>query len=111
MNQNFELLNNEDVVSLTQISEAQFGAGKTFKILQMINEYKQYIYRTKGVNNHNAKMFDESISCEVLKQDNQCQGWRSGKIKFVVQFEPDAIEDDIVSNPLDDIRQQLDTTS
>ena len=111
MNHNSEILDSEDVLSIIQSSEAKFYAGSTLKIKQLIEEYKQYIFRTKGANNSNAKIYEESIECEILRKDNQYQGWRRGKIKFVVQFEPDVSENNVNSNALDDIRKQLDTTN
>ena len=111
MNHNSEILDGEDVLSIIQSSEAKFYAGSTLKIRQLIEEYKQYIFRTKGANNANAKIYDESIKCEILRQDNQYKGWRKGKIKFVVQFEPDEPENHDNLNALDDIREQLDTTN
>ena len=70
MNENSEILDNEDVISITQTSEAKFGAGKTLKLQQLLEEYKRYIYMAKGANNSNAQIFDESIECELLRQDN-----------------------------------------
>ena len=108
MNRGLEILNNNDVISVIQIREGEFGSGNTLKIQQLLEEYKQHIYRSKGSNNSNAKIFDDCIECEVLRQNGEHKGWRKGKIKFIVQFEPDVIEGNKSSNALDDIRQQID---
>ena len=108
MSKDLEILNNNNVISVLQICEGEFGLGNTLKIQQLLEEYKQHIYRSKGSNNSNAKIFDDCIKCEVLRQDGEHKGWRKGKIKFVVQFEPDVVENNKSSNALDDIRQQID---
>ena len=107
MNQEQEILNNNDVISIVDLREAEFVSGNTLKIQQLLEEYKEYI---EEISEHtsNSKMFAQSIECEVLRQDGEHKGWRKGKIKFVVQFEPDVIEGNKSSNALDDIRQQID---
>ena len=52
----------------------------------------------------------EQIECEVLRQSGNSKGWRKGKIKFVVQFEPDDINSNADSNSLDDIRDRIQTS-
>ena len=77
------------------------------KIQQLLEEYKEYIEEISEHTN-NSKMFAQSIKCEVSREHSEHKGWRKGKIKFVVQFEPDVVEDNKSSNALDDIRQQID---
>lgn len=72
-----------------------------------MEEYREYA-DDKVRSNSNLKIFDDSIECEVLRHDGEYKGWRKGKIKFVVQFEPEETENNHNSNSLDDIRQQLD---
>ena len=65
MNQNKEILNNDDVISIYQKSPEKFYSGNTLKIQQLFEEYKQSIYRSKSSENSNAKIFDNCIECQV----------------------------------------------
>ena len=76
----------------------------------VIEEYKEYT-KAYDVISNNLKIFDRSIECEVLRHDGEYKGWRKGKIRFVVQFEPEEPENNYNSNSLDDIRQQLGSTN
>ena len=109
MNQNSEILNNDDVISVFKHDEGRFAAGDTFKIQQLLAEYESYI-ETQTKTNNNQEICLQGIECEVLRQDSEYKSWRKGKIKFVVQFEPDATANSTSSNSLDDIRNQLDNT-
>ena len=110
MSQEREILNNNDVISVVDIGEAEFVYGNTLKIQQLLEEYKEYVEEVKE-DTYNSKICTQGIECEVLRQDGNSKGWRTGKIKFVVQFEPDAVESNKNSNTLDDIRKQINTTS
>lgn len=110
MSQEREILNNNDVVSVVDLREAEFVSGNTLKIQQLLGEYKEYVEEARD-HNCNSTIYTQGIECEVLRQDTNSKGWRTGKIKFVVQFEPYAVESSKDSNTLDDIRKQIDTTS
>lgn len=106
MTKNVEILNNDDVISVFKHDEGRFASGDTLKVQQLLTEYQGYIEaQTKTINNH--EIF-EGIECEVLRQNSEHKSWCKGKIKLVVQFEPETINDNN-STLLDDIRHQLDT--
>lgn len=102
MNREIEILDIEDVVAVLPESEGRFILGNTLRGKQLLKEYKAYVGKSNG---SNCEMFTEGIECEVLRHDGKHQGWRRGKIKFVIQFEPNEAESAIHS--LDDIRQQM----
>ena len=108
MNKNAEILNNEDVISVFKHDEGRFSSGDTLKVLQLLAEYEEYIKNQAKTNNHEICL--QGIECEVLRQNSEHKSWRKGKIKFVVQFEPETINGHN-STSLDDIRHQLDTTN
>ena len=108
MSKDLEILNNDDVIAISQNSKGKFDAGNTLKIQQLLAEYKQYIYSSK---HWNSKIFDDYIECELLRHDGKHNGWKKGKIRFVVQFEPEEAEINNSPNSLDDIRQQIDTAN
>ncbi len=110
MSKDLEILNNDDVIAISQDFKGRFEAGNTLKIKQLLEEYKQYIHNS-NVSSWNGNIFKEHIKCEVLSQDGKYKGWRKGKIKFVVQFEPEEAEINNSPNSLDDIRQQIDTAN
>ena len=112
MSKDLEILNNNDVISVVDMSKADFFSGNTLKIQQLLEEYKEYVRESKAIrSNGSTNICDHGIECEVLRQNSDHKGWRKGKIKFVVQFEPDEIESIASSNSLDDIRKQIDTTN
>ena len=109
MNNNLEVLKDGDVISVLRQEEGRFASGDTLKVQQLLNEYAGYIEAETKTTNH-SEIFTQGIECEVLRHDGEHKGWRKGKIKFVVQFEPEEAENNYNSNSLDDIRQQLDST-
>ncbi len=110
MSKDLEILNNDDVISVFKHDAGRFASGDTLKVQQLIAEYEGYIkVETENVNN--SEICTQGIECQVLRQDNNSKGWRKGKIKFVVQFEPEEDESNNKPNSLDDIRQQIDTAN
>ena len=108
MSKNFEILNNDDVISVFKHDEGRFASGDTLKTQQLLTEYEGYIKAQTKSNNH--EILSHGIECEVLRQSGNSKGWRKGKIKFVVQFEPDDINSNADSNSLDDIRDRIQTS-
>ena len=109
MSKDMEVLNNDDVISVFKHDEGRFASGDTFKAQQLLTEYEGYIKaQTKTESSH--EIFLQGIECEVLRQHANSKGWRKGKIKFVVQFEPDETNSHANSNSLDDIRDRIQTT-
>ena len=107
MSKDLEILQENDVISVFKHDEGRFVSGDTIKAQQLLTEYENYI-KGQAKNADNSEMCIHGIECEVLRQNGEHQGWRKGKIKFVVQFEPDVVESNKSSNGLDDIRQQID---
>lgn len=110
MSRDLEILSSNDVISILKHDEGRFSLGNTLKVKQLLEEYEEYIrLQTKAINN--SEIFIEGIECDVLRKDGNLKGWRKGKIKFVVQFEPEEAE--INNNPssLEDIRKQIDSTN
>ena len=104
-----EILNNNDVISVLKHDEGRFTSGDTFKAQQLLTEYEGYIEaQAKSANNEEICL--KGIDCEVLRKDANSKGWRKGKFKFVVQFEPDEISSHADSNSLDDIRDRIQTS-
>ena len=103
------ILNNEDVVS-TGMSDPSFtfGLGSTFQLFELIAATRKAV----GLGNPplaSQYWFTESgIPCKVLR--SQGGGWKSGKIRFTVEFipnEPEVTQSKAPSSPLDDLRSQL----
>ena len=110
MSQEREILNNNDVVSVLKHDEGRFTSGDTLKVFQLLAEYEGYI-EAQTKTSTNSEICLQGIECEILRQNNNSKGWRKGKIKFVIQFEPDEIPNNANSNSLDDIRIRMDSTS
>ncbi|MGL4758469.1 MAG: KGK domain-containing protein [Patescibacteria group bacterium] len=110
MSRDLEILSSNDVISVLKHDEGRFVSGDTLKVKQLLEEYEEYIkVQTKTTNN--SEIFIEGIECEVLSKDGNLKGWRKGKIKFVVQFEPEEAELNNNQNSLEDIRRQIDNTN
>jgi hypothetical protein len=110
MSQEREILNNNDVVSVLKHDEGRFASGDTLKVFQLLAEYEGYI-KAQTKTSTNSEIFLQGIECEILRQNNNSKGWRKGKIKFVIQFEPEEISNNANSNSLDDIRIRMDSTN
>lgn len=109
MSQEREILNNKDVISVFKQfkhDKGRFASGDTLKVLQLLTEYEGYIQEQTNANN--SEIFLKGIECQVLRQNSKHQGWRKGKIKFVIQFESESTEVNKSTTTLDDIRKQID---
>ena len=109
MGKEVEILNNDDVISVLKQDENRFVCGDTLKVKQLCNEYKTYISESNA-SVSNKEIFEKYVECEVLRQNGNSKGWKKGKIKFVIQFEPDEISSHADSNSLDDIRDCIQTS-
>lgn len=105
--QNLEILDNNDVIAISEKFKDEFNAGNTLKIQQLLEEYKEYIMESNE--SSKSEICTQGIECEVLRKDVTSKGWRKGKIKFVFQFEPEEAELNNNPNSLDDIRKQIDS--
>ena len=107
MNQEREVVNSNEVISVFKHDEGRFTSGDTIKAIQLLAEYEEYIEaQTK---NNNSEICSQGIDCEILRQNHNSKGWRKGKIRFVIQFEPEETSNNNVSNSLDDIRDRMDS--
>ena len=104
MNKEREILNNDDVVSVFKHDDGRFDSGNTLKTSQLLAEYEEYIEEHTETNN--SEIFSQGIECEVLRQHHNSKSWRKGKIRFVIQFEPEETSNNAISSSLDDIRDR-----
>ncbi|MEH2361227.1 KGK domain-containing protein [Nostoc sp.] len=112
MNDKWEPLNpDDDVVHFHQ--EVFENVPRTQIVLQLIDEVKKIW--VKYCTSSGSRVFDEGFECYVLMPGKQ---WRTGKIRFSLEFCPDELEIEEKeennqldinqeSSPLDDLRQQL----
>lgn len=107
--QNLEILDNDDVIAVSKEFKNEFNAGNTLKIQQLLKEYQEYVTESNGIDK--SGIFIEGIEFEILSKNGNSKGWRKGKIKFIVQFEPEEAEINNNSNSLEDIRKQIDKTN
>ena len=110
MSKNVEILSNDDVISVIYQDENTFVSGNTLKPKQLLEEYRIYLDES-NISQNGKTILEQGIQCEVLRHNSKQKGWRKGKIKFVVQFEPEEAENESNPNSLDDIRQQIDHTN
>lgn len=107
--QNLEILDNDDVIAVSDEFKNEFNAGNTLKIQQLLEEYQEYVAENNG--SDKSRIFIEGIEFEILSKNGNSKGWRKGKIKFVVQFEPEVAEISNNLNSLEDIRKQINSTN
>lgn len=107
--QNLEILDNDDVMTVSEEFKNEFNRGNTLKIQQLLEEYQEYFVESNE--SSKSEIFIEGIECEILTKDGNLKGWRKGKIKFVVQFEPEQAEISNNLNSLEDIRKQINSTN
>lgn len=86
MNQEFETLNHDDVISVDPDDFGHLDVSPTDRVARIMNA----ILDSVGC--------DDAIDCEVLRLG--AKGWQKGKVRITLQFCPDQPE-----SPLDDIRQ------
>jgi hypothetical protein len=112
MGNKFEKLNHNDVVSVNRDNFERLDVSSTLKALELIAAIKEDV----GSNNREAKLFEDGMECEVLRPG--ADGWKKGKVRFVLEFCPDEPENNEnqeneqldtsqKSSPLDDLRKQL----
>jgi KGK domain len=105
INKNLEKLDINDVIAL---DKEIFDRGFTLKATQLLEEYYQNISHKIG--DWKASILTEGIECEVLRVNEG--KWRKGKIKLILEFEPDEPEFQAANHKsdslLDDIRQAID---
>ena len=107
------VLDDSDVVSIPGPAETtsmlNFGLCSTFKSSELINAVRAWIAMTGHATGSYSTWFrKEGIGCQVLRTNGM--GWKSGKVRFRVEFipdEPDFSTSTRPKSPLDDLRSQL----
>lgn len=114
MNDSFENLKSEDVVSVH--SGEILVKNTTFTVNEFISLLKQTVEsKVENLTEENRKWFEEGSDCRVLKPG--AKGWQRGKVRLSLEFAPEVLEVETVENsesensksesPLDDIRQRM----
>lgn len=97
MENRFEHLNHDEVVSVETNTFNNLDISKTFKVGDLLVAIKEYV---NANNTNEARLYSKGLTCEVLKLG--AQGWKKGKVRLALEFcadEPESL--------LDDIRQRL----
>ncbi len=118
MNKKFERLTFEEVISLAMVTfkKGDHSFPQTFKVKELAGAFRNQL-----LNGSIKQLFEEGgVGVEVLKLD--AKGWRTGRVRFSVEFCPDKpeieertqinnVENNQPESPLDDIRQMMNKDS
>lgn len=96
MNNRFEALNGDDVVSVNPKTFENLDISHTSRVVHLLAALQEYFYHATN----EAILFTEGIDCEVLRLG--AKGWQEGKIRINVEFCPNQPSEP--ESPLDDIR-------
>ncbi|MDJ0620289.1 MAG: KGK domain-containing protein [Calothrix sp. MO_192.B10] len=86
MDNRFEPLNQNEVVSVSTNTFKLLNLSTTFKIAELLEAIKGCMESDAL----EAQLFQEGIDCEVLKFSSQ--SWRKGKVRITVEFCPQELE-------------------
>lgn len=114
MNNNFENLKSEDVVSV--YAGQIFISSRTFTVVEFIAAMMQATKKQLGdLTEGKETWFGEGLECKILKPG--AKSWERGKVRISLEFEPEVLEVETVESsesennksesPLDDIRQRM----
>ena len=115
MNNNFENLKSEDVVSV--YAGQIFVSSRTFTVVEFIAAMMQATKKQLGdLTEGKETWFGEGLECKILKPG--AKSWERGKVRISLEFEPEELEitqtvesSELENNksesPLDDIRQRM----
>lgn len=115
MNNSFENLKSEDVVSVH--NGEILVKNTTFTVNEFISLLKQTVESKVGnLSEENRKWFEEGSDCCVLKPG--AKSWERGKVRLTLEFAPEVLEvvetadsseseNSKSESPLDDIRQRM----
>lgn len=115
MNNNFENLKSEDVVSV--YARQIFISSRTFTVVEFIAAMMQATKKQLGdLTEGKETWFGEGLECKILKPG--AKSWERGKVRISLEFEPEELEitqtvesSELENNksesPLDDIRQRM----
>lgn len=115
MNNNFENLKSDDVVSV--YAGQIFVTNRTFTVGEFVSAMMQATKKQLGeLTEGKENWFGEGLECKILKPG--AKSWERGKVRISIEFEPEELEiaqtvDSSESengkseSPLDDIRQRM----
>lgn len=115
MNNNFESLEHEDVVSV--YTGQIFVTGRTFTVVEFITAMMQATKKQLGdLTDGRETWFGEGMECKILKPG--AKSWQRGKIRLTLEFTPEnldvaeanecnGLQHSKIDSPLDDIRQKM----
>ena len=115
MNNNFENLKSEDVVSV--YAGQIFVSSRTFTVVEFIAAMMQATKKQLGdLTEGKETWFGEGLECKILKPG--AKSWERGKVRISLEFEPEELEitqtvesseleNSKSESPLDDIRQRM----
>ncbi len=115
MNNNFENLKSEDVVSV--YAGQIFISSRTFTVVEFIAAMMQATQKQLGdLTEGKETWFGEGLECKILKPG--AKSWERGKVRISLEFEPEELEiaqtidsseseNPKANSPLDDIRQMM----
>lgn len=114
MNNKFERLEREDVVSV--YSEQILVDNRTFMLNEFITALMPIVQKNSGTTwtEEKANWFTEGIDCKVLKPG--AKSWQRGKVRISLEFSLEKLEVIEAANnesqtnnnsPLDDMRQMI----
>jgi KGK domain len=97
MDNQFQRLHHNEVVSVNSETFEGFDVSNTFKVVQLLEAIKELV----GLETVEASLFDIGIDCEVLRF--RANNWRKGKVRLTLEFCPDGTDD----SPLEDFAHEL----
>lgn len=115
MNNNFENLTSEDVVSV--YAGQILVTNRTFTVNELILALMPIIKEKSGATwtEDKEQWFRDGLDCKMLKPG--AKSWQRGKVKLTLEFAPEDLEVETVESgnlengksesPLDDIRQRM----
>ena len=114
MNNNFENLKNEDVVSV--YAGQILITNTTFTVNEFMSALKQTVESKIGnLTENKEQWFRDGLDCKMLKPG--AKSWERGKVRLTLEFAPEVLEVETVESsesennksesPLDDIRQRM----
>ena len=112
MNNNFENLKNEDVVSV--YAGQILVTNRTFTVNELILALMPIIKEKSGNTwtEDKEQWFRDGLDCKMLKPG--AKSWQRGKVRITLEFAPEILEvesseleNSKSESPLDDIRQRI----
>ncbi len=115
MNNNFENLTSEDVISV--YTGQLLVTNRTFTVNELIAALMPIIKEKSGNTwtEDKEQWFRDGLDCKMLKPG--AKSWQRGKVRLTLEFAPEVLEVETVDSsesengksesPLDDIRQRM----